>query len=138
MKALEAAGAKVLAFQEFGSYQGDWWAKVEYQGKIVWVNGSYGSCSGCDAFLAEFGYNEKIEPNEGKFYRDNMWYDPEEEITEDEANIINSEWERRLADFGKSYLINVYSQRRAEIKASENLEWDSEAEEMLMYIKNMA
>ena len=31
--ALEMAGATVLEYKEFGSYQGDWFAKVEYQGK---------------------------------------------------------------------------------------------------------
>ena len=46
-QALEAAGAKILQFKSFGSYQGDWWAKVEYNGEIGWVAGSYGSCSGC-------------------------------------------------------------------------------------------
>ena len=47
--ALEEAGAKVLEFQSFGSFQGEWWAKVEYNGEIGWVAGCYGSCSGCDA-----------------------------------------------------------------------------------------
>lgn len=54
--ALEAAGAKVLAFETFGDYQGTWVAKVEYNGEVGYVEGSYGSCSGCDAFEGEFGY----------------------------------------------------------------------------------
>ena len=56
-EALEAAGATVHAFEFFGSYQGDWWAKVTYNGETGWVHGSYGSCSGCDAFEAEFGFS---------------------------------------------------------------------------------
>ena len=48
--ALEAAGATVRAYQEFGSYQGDWWARVVLpDGREGWVTSSYGSCSGCDA-----------------------------------------------------------------------------------------
>ena len=56
--ALKAAGARVLLFEQFGSYQGDCYAKVEYNGKSGWINGSYGSCSGCDAFEADFGWDE--------------------------------------------------------------------------------
>lgn len=54
-KCLELAGAEVIVFQYFGSYQGDWWAKVRYNGQMGWVNGSFGSCSACDAFEFEFG-----------------------------------------------------------------------------------
>jgi hypothetical protein len=54
--ALEAAGAEVEEFKEFGSYQGDWWARVSFGGRRGWVTGSYSSYSGCDAFEAEFGY----------------------------------------------------------------------------------
>jgi hypothetical protein len=56
-EAMEAAGAEVHAFEYFGSYQGDYLAKVAYEGKTFFVHGSYGSCSGCDAFQAEFGYS---------------------------------------------------------------------------------
>src|SRR5574340_1404036 len=57
-EAMEAAGAEVVAFEQFGSYQGAWRAKVRYKGETGWVQGSYGSCSGCDAFEAEFGWYE--------------------------------------------------------------------------------
>jgi hypothetical protein len=69
--ALEAAGAKVLAFEEFGDYQGTWIAITD-RGVF---SGSYGSCSGCDAFEAEFGYEGNSE-----------------------------EYHRKLAAFGQSYL----------------------------------
>lgn len=39
---------EVYCYEEFGSYQGDWFAKVKYNGKICWIHGWYGSCSGCD------------------------------------------------------------------------------------------
>lgn len=52
--ALEAAGVEVEEFREFGSYQGTWIAILK-DGRVV--EGSYGSCSGCDAFQAEFDYS---------------------------------------------------------------------------------
>jgi len=52
--ALRAGGANVLTFQQFGSYQGEWYAKVEFDGRTGWVSGSHGSCSGCDAIEADF------------------------------------------------------------------------------------
>lgn len=75
-EALEAAGAIVLDFTKFGSYQGDWWAVVDYQGKRGWVNGSYGSCSGCDAFESEFGWHDEDNQEKlaafGKNYLDSL------------------------------------------------------------------
>ena len=44
----EFVGAKVLSYQEFGSYSGIWFAKVEYKSTVGWIEGSYGCCSGCD------------------------------------------------------------------------------------------
>lgn len=52
-EALEAAGYEVKAMKYFGSYQGDWLAVTD---KGV-IHGWYGSCSGCDAFEAEFGWS---------------------------------------------------------------------------------
>lgn len=80
-EALEAAGAKVEAFEEFGSYQGDWIAKVEINGKRGWVHDYYGSCSGCDAFEAEFSYRNEETPEKlaafGKTYLDDLKTDDE-------------------------------------------------------------
>lgn len=56
--ALIAAGADIKVFKEFGSYQGDWFAILN-NGNVV--HGAYGSCSGCDAFQAEFDYDDKDE-----------------------------------------------------------------------------
>lgn len=57
--ALEAAGKKVLAFENFGSYQGEWLAKVqdEFTGEIGYVHDWYGSCTVCDSFQAEMDYS---------------------------------------------------------------------------------
>ena len=75
-RAMEAAGASVPAFAEFGSYQGDWWAVVIYEGKVGYVNGSYGSCSGCDAFECEFGWGNDETPEKlaafGREYLDQI------------------------------------------------------------------
>ena len=103
-EALEAAGAEVMAFEEFGSYQGDWWAKVRYKGELGWVQGSYGSCSGCDAFEAEFGWDDGT---------------PE-----------------KLAEFGRGYLDDLLlGQEQAEEEASRYIEWDSDAQEMVAWLK---
>jgi hypothetical protein len=37
IKALEQAGAKVLAEKRFGSYQGDWVVKLSYNGASGWT-----------------------------------------------------------------------------------------------------
>lgn len=57
-QALEAAGAEIEEYKEFGSYQGTWFA-VLTNGNIV--EGAYGSCSGCDAFESEFGYKDPTQ-----------------------------------------------------------------------------
>lgn len=75
--ALEAAGCTVLEFEHFGSYQGEWLAVVDHQGGFGVIEGSYGSCSGCDAFEAEFGWGVCSDDDDDK---------------------------ERLASFGESYL----------------------------------
>jgi hypothetical protein len=57
-KALETAGATVHDIEQFGSYQGVWIAHVTLpDGRTGLIHGYYGSCSGCDAFEAELGYD---------------------------------------------------------------------------------
>jgi hypothetical protein len=85
-EAMEAAGAKVLAYESFGSYQGEWFAKVDYNGDVGWVAGSFGSCSYCDAFEGEFGWNDHESPD----------------------------YEQRLADFGRTYLDTILPQEKQE------------------------
>ncbi len=105
--ALEAAGAKVLAFESFGSYQGEWLAFVEYNGERGWVQGWYGSCSGCDAFEAEFGWGAGEE----------------------------GDYEARLANFGRGYLdgqLHTADELRERFK--KQAEWDSDADAILSFL----
>ena len=99
-QAIEANGVEIYDIKYFGSYQGDWWAYTN----IGFIYGCYGSCSGCDAFQAEFG-----------------WEEPTKE---------------KLKEFGKSYVECPYTYEEALEKASENLEWDYEAKEMVEWIKS--
>jgi hypothetical protein len=131
-EALETAGAKVLLFKEFGSYQGDWWAKVQYNGREGWINGSYGSCSGCDSFQAEFGC-------ESHLCGEDEYYDPfyNDDGFRENCTVCQN-LKKKLKSFGEGYLDNIYTQEEAEKKCSENIEWDSGAEEMLNFIKGNA
>ena len=90
--ALEKAGATVAEYRQFGDYQGTWLAKVAFRGELGWVTGSFGSCSGCDAFEAEF---------------DCCYPDPAD------ADAI-ADLDRRLALFGLSYLEGIASQTQIE------------------------
>lgn len=104
--ALKAAGAVVHAFEEFGSYQGDWYALVSFKGRTAFVHGAYGSCSLCDAFQAEFyGYGETTPEKLAAFglsYLDeDLLLSPEEALEH----------------------------------ASRDLEWDMEAQYMVDWIK---
>jgi hypothetical protein len=124
-KALEAAGAEVHAYESFGSYQGDWWALVTVDGERGWVHGYYGSCSGCDAFEAEFGYDEDR-------CKRHQYEQPMPNC--DQCRGAESAYLTKLADFGRDYLPPI-TQEAAEQKAAENLAWDSDAQEMLDFIK---
>lgn len=110
LDALRAAGATVLEFREFGSYQGDWIAYVEYEGGRGYVRGSYGSCDHCDAFQSEFGY-----------------------VDEDEEG--SAEYRARLADFGRGYLDGqLWTATELRDHFAMDAEWDSEAEEILVWL----
>lgn len=101
--ALRAAGADVIDFKQIGSYQGTWGAICDFQGQRVLVTGYYGSCSGCDAFEAQFGYmdDSPIQDEDGKYYTN--WY-KDEEITKETHDAIIEKSKQELADFGMSYL----------------------------------
>lgn len=128
---MQLAGATVHIFKEFGSYQGDWWAKVTYGPFIGWVRGSYGSCSGCDAFQSEFDCES--HEHDGIFvslYELSKYYDKNCEKCVDLKD--------RLIKFGEGCLSYIYTQEEAEEAAAEHLEWDHDAEEMLKFIKDNA
>lgn len=125
-ESLEAAGAKVLAFNEFGSYQGDWYAKVDYNGQKGWIHSYYGSCSGCDAFQAEFDYSEH---DHGEEYCSPI-YDGFKDGCQ-ECEVVKN----KLSDFGKSYLSDIQPFENVLKKASENVDWDMDADEMVKWLK---
>ena len=130
-QSLEAAGATVLKFKEFGDYQGTWWALVEYEGGKRWVNGSYGSCSGCDSFQAEFDYLNHDCLKE-------TYYNPIWSGFIDGCETCESTKQKLIA-FGKQYLDNYwFSQEEAENHMVKRMEgWkDKEDEEILEFLKN--
>lgn len=104
---LEEAGAKVLAFQDFGSYQGDWLAKVEYQGKTGWIKDCYGSCSGCDSFEAESDYEDRTI----------------------------QEWHDFAIEFSKKYLEEIRTFEEVLKECEKNTDWDLDAKEMVEWLK---
>lgn len=130
--ALEATGAKIISFKAFGSYQGEWFALVEYEGKRGWISGGYGSCTGCDAFEAEFGFGSKMnvlavgeKDWDGECYRDATQADVDD-------------YKARLSAFGKGYLTHIMSQKEAEDEAAKDLSWDADAEAMVKFVKSFA
>lgn len=78
--AVEAAGYEVLAYELFGSYQGQWMMKVRdpESGEIGYIHDWFGSCTVCDSFQAEFC--------------DFGWDDED-----------SDEYQQRLREFGERY-----------------------------------
>lgn len=105
-RALEAAGADIIEFQEFGSYEGDWFAVLS---NYDVVQGSYGSCSVCDAFQAEFGWDKEETEESLRAFGEGYISD---RVTIDE-------------------LIKRY-----EVKASEDYAWDDD-KEILDWLKEV-
>lgn len=128
-EALQAAGAEVLAYECFGSYQGDWWAKLKYENKVFWVHGSFGSCSSCDAYQsAGFDYAPTCMAHE---------YDRQEDC--ENCQICSEVQKVKLAEFGKRYIFgNEMTQAEAEASASQNLEWDEDAQNMVEFLRQNA
>lgn len=91
-EALEAAGAKVKEYWETGDWQGTWFALLDDNTVVV---GSYGSCSGCDAFQAEFDYSYQCNEHRYTYPA----------LADCEAcQEAEKEYNQKLADFGRSYL----------------------------------
>lgn len=128
---LELAGAKILNFAEFGSYQGDWLAFVEYKGEKGIIHGYYGSCSGCDAYLAEFDYDEIPTEEEGIYYKSGRTWDEDDICSKEEYDEGLKKYEERLIKFGESYLTpgletKEYYERR--LKELDSEDWFDEEE----------
>ena len=108
--ALTAAGANVIAFQEFGDWQGSWVALVEYRGERGWVQGSFGSCDHCDAFEAEFGWDAAEE----------------------------ADYQTRLASFGESYLGGLQTTESILAEHGPNAHWDEDADNIVFWVRETA
>lgn len=110
--ALIAAGAEVLNFEYFGSYSGMWFAKVRYNGEEGWINDWFGSCTYCDAFQREF----------------DSCYDTEE---------LPEDYDKRLANFGKSYLGGILPAEHYLPELDANAEWDTDSEMAAAWIRKI-
>lgn len=99
--ALEAAGVIIKEFKEFGSYQGTWIA-ITSDNQVI--EGSYGSCSGCDSFQSEFDYYDEPMIHEGKYYKSGNYWDSEEECSKEEYEQAIQESKNKLARFGEFYV----------------------------------
>lgn len=111
-------GAAVLAYQKFGSYQGDWYALVEWEGRRFWIHDYYGSCSGCDALESETGYHYH--------YSYKKYPNPCPECGKIEHNF------HALA---RGYLGSPMTYEEVIAYAAKNGAWDVSAEEMVSWIK---
>lgn len=113
---LEKAGAKVLDFESFGSYQGTWLAYVEFNNQKGIVRGYFGSCSYCDAFQSEFesDCNTPFFNEEDSKYYSNEWED--EEITKEEYDKFKIDLENKLKQFGLRYLGDILDLEYWELK----------------------
>lgn len=122
--AMEAAGAVVHSYEEFGDYQGTWYAYVTYQGQNGYVHGSYGSCSGCDSFLSEFEFEHHSCGGDNYF---SPIYSTPREGCGSCADVMD-----RLKRFGESYLEgNLMTAEEMQKEIDDKKEWDSgEADNM--------
>lgn len=121
-QAMEAAGATVHDYARFGSYQGDWLADVTFDGGRGIIAGSYGSCSGCDAFEATFGYNDSDDGCSEHSYE-----------KRDDCVACTAQGDayfEKLRDFGIAYLDRVMNEDELARYRAEMVEqsgWDSDA-----------
>lgn len=123
-KALEAAGATVHDWEQFGSYQGDWLADVTVNGKHGFIRDCFGSCSYCDAFESEFGYEDDA--------CDQHRYDHNPECLG--CREKKAKYDEKLKAFGQRYLDDLLTKDEVLKLVSENLEWDANAQEMVDWI----
>jgi hypothetical protein len=128
--ALSAAGAEIHEFKEFGSYQGEWFALVTYNGEKGWVQGCYGSCSGCDSFEAEFGWDDRETCNEHEY----------KGTDETRAACLGCQeakarYTEKLAAFGRPYLEGLQPADTILKELDEQSRWDDESMEAAAWIR---
>lgn len=107
-QSLEAAGARVIAFQEFGDWQGSWVALVEYQGQRGWVQGAFGSCDYCDAFQAQFSWD---------------------------SDFACQDVQEQLAQFGRTYLDDMLTTEQVLRQYDADADWDSDSEAAAFWVR---
>jgi len=107
-QSLVAAGARVIAFEHFGDWQGSWLALVEYQGERGWVRGGFGSCDICDAFQSEFNWDD---------------------------DFACEDVQSRLAQFGRAYLDDMQTTEQLLRQYDADSSWDSESEDVAFWIR---
>jgi hypothetical protein len=61
VEALRAAGAEVHSYESFGDYQGTMLIHLTHNGRTGVVELWYGSCTHCDSYQAEFGWDDPTE-----------------------------------------------------------------------------
>jgi hypothetical protein len=114
--AMTAAGATVHESKSFGDYQGTTIARVTFEGTTGFVVFSFGSCSYCDAWQAEFGYGD--EP-----YCDEHWTDEQALGCEDCAT-DKAKYTPRFIAFGQSYLKRLATAAEVLAEYPVDPEWD--------------
>lgn len=137
IECLELAGARVLGDKFIGSYQGMWGAVIIYEGQKRLVTGHYGSCSVCDAFKAEFSWDEpetSFDEETEKYYNSRWDRSFENEITKEEYDKAESDYIRKKADFGKRYLSDFWDRWDIENRLNHKNpdEWYDEEERELL------
>lgn len=105
-EALEAAGATVHRFEEYGAYHGVWMAHVTLpDGCEGFILDYYGSCSGCDAYVGSFGYSGSDDtPTE------------------------------KLVEFGASYFAQILTREEALAKCAESADFNPDYRDLALDI----
>lgn len=127
VNALRAAGAEVLDYETFGDYQGTWLARVRVGGEVGYIEGSYGSCSGCDAFEAEFGWHDDS-------CDEHAAWPPREDCAKCQSR--RTTYQERLAAFGRGYLEDgLLTPERAIETHEKDSEWDLDADKVVAWVR---
>ena len=121
---LSAAGAMVHEFERFGSYQGQWIADVTLpDGRRGFIVGYYGSCSGCDAFEAELGYDFHACDGAKEYS-----YEKVEGCTQCAA------FTEKKRKFGEAYFSDLKDREATLAGLQEDSRWNSEAREIIAWV----
>lgn len=124
--ALEAAGAEVHDTEFFGDWQGTWIARVTYNGTTGFIEGSFGSCSGCDSFQAEFDFSENCREHR---------YTGSEPGTCVNCDKAKEVYGIRLKSFGELYLDDIMTAEQVRERHKEDMEWDTDARAILVWLE---